>query len=128
LRAFCSKHSAVGYTSSVENSNLASEQRKSVPDNTTLNSGKIPILRFTRKNKDKFINCGTSTSSSGNLIRVKTIEQGALANTVRNANTQPIRIWETGTGHTSVGGDHMRSSGDIAVVLRKVTVNHAIFG
>lgn len=130
MRAFCSKHSAVGYTSSVEISNLASEQnpRKSGPDNTTLNSGKIPILRFTRKNKDKFINCGTSTSSSGNLIRVKTIEQGALANTVRNANTQPIRIWETGTGHPSVGGDHMRSSGDIAVVLRKVTVTHAIFG
>ncbi|XP_066332548.1 uncharacterized protein [Miscanthus floridulus] len=122
LRAFCSKHSAVGYTSSIENSNLASEQnpRKSGPDNTTLNSGKIPILRFTRKNKDKFINCGTSTSSSGNLIRVKTIEQGALANTVRNANTQPIRIWETGAGHPSAGGDHMRSSGDIAVVLRKL--------
>ncbi|XP_066332609.1 uncharacterized protein [Miscanthus floridulus] len=122
LRAFCSKHSAVGYTSSIENSNLASEQnpRKSGPDNTTLNSGKIPILRFTRKNKDKFINCGTSTSSSGNLIRVKTIEQGALANTVRNANTQPIRIWETGADHPSAGGDHMRSSGDIAVVLRKL--------
>ncbi|CAD6242208.1 unnamed protein product [Miscanthus lutarioriparius] len=122
LRAFCSKHSAVGYTSSIENSNLASEQnpRKSGPDNTTLSSGKIPILRFTRKNKDKFINCGTSTSSSGNLIRVKTIEQGALANTVRNENTQPIRIWETGAGHPSAGGDHMRSSGDIAVVLRKL--------
>ncbi|AQK56345.1 Putative PHD-finger domain containing protein family [Zea mays] len=122
LRAFCSKHSAVGYTSSVENSNLASElnPRKSGPDNTTLNSGKIPILRFTRKNKDKFTNCGTSTSSSGNLIRVKTIEQGALANTVRNANTQPIQIWERGTGHPSVGGDHMGSSGDIAVVLRKL--------
>jgi hypothetical protein len=124
LRAFCSKHSAVEYASSVETSNLASEQnpRKSGPYNTTLNSGKIPVIRFTRKNKDKFISCGTSASSSGNLIRVKTIEQDALANTVRNANSQPIRIWETGTGHPSVSGDHIRSSGDIAVVLRKVTV------
>ncbi|PWZ22149.1 PHD finger protein rhinocero [Zea mays] len=122
LRAFCSKHSAVEYASSVDTSNLASEQnpRKSGPYNTTLNSGKIPVIRFTRKNKDKFISCGTSASSSGNLIRVKTIEQDALANTVRNANSQPIRIWETGTGHPSVSGDHIRSSGDIAVVLRKL--------
>lgn len=68
------------------------------------------------------MNCETSASSSGNLIRVETTEQDALANTVRNANAQPIRSRETGTGHPSVGGDRMRSPGDIAVVLRKVTV------
>ncbi|XP_034575751.1 uncharacterized protein [Setaria viridis] len=122
LRAFCSKHSSVGYTSSVENSNHASEQSptESGPNNTNLITGKIPKLRFTRKNKDKFMNCETSASSSGNLIRVETTEQDALANTVRNANAQPIRSRETGTGHPSVGGDRMRSPGDIAVVLRKL--------
>ncbi|XP_062220416.1 uncharacterized protein LOC133919884 [Phragmites australis] len=121
LRAFCSKHSAVGYISSLENSNNASEQSptESRPNNTNLITGKIPKLRFTRKNKDKFMNCETetSTSSSGNLIRVETIEQGDLPHTVRNANAQPIGSWETDT--PSVGGDHMRSSGDIAAVLRK---------
>ena len=68
------------------------------------------------------MNSETGTSSSGNLIRVETIEQDALAYTVRNANAQPIRGWETDTGHPSGGGDRIRSSGDIAVVLRKVTV------
>ncbi|KAJ1281194.1 hypothetical protein BS78_04G289000 [Paspalum vaginatum] len=122
LRAFCSKHSAVGYTSSVENSNHASGQSptESGPNRTLLNPGIIPKLRFTRKNKDKFMNCETSTSSSGNLVRVETIELGALANTVRNANAQQIRGWETNSGHPSIGGDCMGNSGDIAVVLRKL--------
>ncbi|PAN08370.2 hypothetical protein PAHAL_1G412400 [Panicum hallii] len=122
LRAFCSKHSAVGYTSLVKNSNHASEQSptESRPNTTNLITGKIPKLRFTRKNKDKFMNSETSASSSGNLIRVETIEQDTLAYTVRNANAQPIRSWETDTGHPSGGGDRMRSSGDIAVVLRKL--------
>lgn len=120
MRAFCSKHSSVVYTSSVENSKHASEQSptESGPNLT----GKIPKLRFTRKNKDKIMNCETSASSSGNLIRVETTEQDALAYTVRNANAQPIRNRETDSGHPSVGGDRMRSPGDIAVVLRKVTV------
>ncbi|KAF8779930.1 hypothetical protein HU200_002200 [Digitaria exilis] len=119
LRAFCSKHSAVGYTSSLEISNHASGQSpiESASNNANFISGKIPKLRFTRKNKDKFMNCETSTSSSGNLIRVETTEQDALAYTVRNANAQLIRSWETDTGHPSV--EHM-SSDDIAVVLRKL--------
>lgn len=71
------------------------------------------------------MNCETSTSSSGNLIRVETIEQDALAYTVRNANAQLIRSWETDTGHPSVGGESM-SSDDIAAVLRKVTVSDVI--
>ncbi|WVZ73483.1 hypothetical protein U9M48_021783 [Paspalum notatum var. saurae] len=114
LRAFCFKHSTVGYTSSVENSNHACEPTESGPNRTILNPGKIPKLRFTRKNKDKFMNCETSTSGSGNLIRIETIEQGALANTVRNAS------WETNSGHPSIGGDCMGNSGDVAVVLRKL--------
>nr|CAB3451194.1 unnamed protein product [Digitaria exilis] len=119
LRAFCSKHSATGYTGSQENSNHASGQSpiESAPNNADLISGKIPKLRFTRKNKDKFINSETSASSSGNLIRVETIEQDALAYTVRNANAQLNRSWETDTWHPSV--EHM-SSEDIAVVLRKL--------
>ncbi|CAO2047356.1 unnamed protein product [Urochloa humidicola] len=122
LRAFCSKHSAVGYTSSVGNSNRASEQSpmESGPNNTNFITGKIPKLRFTRKNKDKFMNCDTSASSSGNLIRVETIEQNAFAYTVRNANAQPIQSRETDTGYPSGGGDHLRSPDDIAEVLRKL--------
>jgi hypothetical protein len=86
--------------------------------------GKIPKLRFTRKNKDKFMNSETNTSNSGNLIR----EQGPLPHMARNANVQPIQTWKTDTFHPSVSGDHTRSSGDIAAVLREVTVPHIMSG
>jgi hypothetical protein len=126
LRAFCSKHSAVGFIKSAENNNNASEQSpsESMPNNTNVITGKNPKLRFTRKNKDKFMNCKTNTSSSGNLIGVETIEQGPLPHVVRNANAQPIQTWKIDTVHPSVGGDHTRSSVDIAAVLREVTVPH----
>ncbi|KAL6635194.1 hypothetical protein ACP70R_027865 [Stipagrostis hirtigluma subsp. patula] len=122
LRAFCSKHSAVGYISSVDKSNDVSEQSptESRPKNTNSITDKIPKLRFTRKSKDKFLNCGTSSSSSGNLIKVETIEQGSLPPAVRKADAEPIRSMGTNIGHLSFGGDHMRTSGDIAVVLRKL--------
>ncbi|XP_062221873.1 uncharacterized protein LOC133921131 isoform X3 [Phragmites australis] len=121
LKAFCSKHFAVGYINSVEKSNNASEQSPTEvrSNNTNRVSGKIPKLRFTRKNKDRFMSCETSSSSSGNLIRVETIQQGVFPHMVTNANTQPIRSMETDTD-PSVGGDFMRSSGDIAVLLRKL--------
>ncbi|GJM86971.1 hypothetical protein PR202_ga02880 [Eleusine coracana subsp. coracana] len=122
LRAFCLKHSAVGLINSVGKNNNASEQScsKSMPNNTNFITGKIPKLRFTRKNKDKSMNCETGASSSSNLIRVETIEQGALPHMVRDANGQPIQTWKTDAVHSSVAGDHIRSSGDIAAVLRKL--------
>lgn len=126
MRAFCLKHSAVGLINSVESNNNTSEQgcSESMPNNTNFITGKIPKLRFTRKNKDKFMNCETGTSSSGNLIRVETIEQDALPHIGRDSNAQPSRTWKTDIAHSSVVGDHMRNSDDIASVLRKVTVPH----
>jgi hypothetical protein len=70
------------------------------------------------------MNCKTNTSIPGNLIGVETIEQGPLPHVVRNANAQPIQTWKIDTVHPSVGGDHTRSSVDIAAVLREVTVPH----
>ncbi|GJN22407.1 hypothetical protein PR202_gb09963 [Eleusine coracana subsp. coracana] len=122
LRAFCLKHSAVGSINSVVKNNNASEQSnsESMPNNTNFITGKIPKLRFTRKNKDKSMNCETGASSSSNLIKVETIEQGALPHMVRDANGQPIQTWKTDAVHSFVAGDHIRSSGDIAAVLRKL--------
>ena len=51
-----------------------------------------------------------------NLIKVETMEHDALPHTVRSVDTQA-----TQTHHPSVGGNLMRNSGDIAMVLKKVT-------
>ncbi|KAK3155392.1 hypothetical protein QOZ80_2BG0202710 [Eleusine coracana subsp. coracana] len=47
-------------------------------------------------------------------------EQSALPHMVRDANGQPIQTWKTDAVHSFVAGDHIRSSGDIAAVLRKL--------
>lgn len=94
------------------------------PKEANLITGKIPKIRFTRKNKDKFMNYETSSFNSDNLIKVETMEQGALPHTVRSSDNQAIRSMEMDTDHPLIGGNIMRNSGDIAVVLRKVTATH----
>ncbi|KAL6911553.1 hypothetical protein ACP4OV_000358 [Aristida adscensionis] len=122
LRAFCSKHSAIGYISAVEKSNNASGQSPTElrTNNTNFITAKLPKLRFTRKNKDRYVDFETNSSSSGNLNRVEPIKQGALPQAGRNTDAQPIQTMETDSGLPLVGEDHMRGSGDIAVVLRKL--------
>ncbi|KAM0880887.1 hypothetical protein ACQ4PT_033289 [Festuca glaucescens] len=121
LRAFCSKHSSVGYVNSLEKSNSASEQgaRLVRPKDATLGIGKIPKLRFTRKNKDRSMNYQTSSFNPDNLIKVETMEHGALPHTVRSLDTQATRSMEMDTDHPSVS-NFMRNSGDIAMVLKKL--------
>ncbi|KQK01719.1 uncharacterized protein LOC100826983 isoform X2 [Brachypodium distachyon] len=113
LRAFCSKHSSVGQ------SNNASAQSPEVRPRDA-NPGKITKLRFTRKNKDTFMNYEASRFNPDNLIKVKTMEHGALPHNVRSLDTQATRSMEMHTDHPSVGGDLMRNSGDIATLLKKL--------
>uniref|UniRef100_A0A453PQ34 PHD finger protein n=1 Tax=Aegilops tauschii subsp. strangulata TaxID=200361 RepID=A0A453PQ34_AEGTS len=122
LRAFCSKHSSVGYVNSVEKGNNASEQSPTEVrlNDANLGSGKIPKLRFTRKKKDRSLNHETSSFNPDNLIKVETMEHGALPHKVRNLNAQATRSMEIDTDHPSVGDNLMRNSGDIAMVLKKL--------
>jgi hypothetical protein len=122
LRAFCIKHSSVGYVNSLEKSNNASEQspRELRPKDANLGIGKIPKLRFTRKSKDRSMNNETSSFNPDNLIKVETREHGALPHTIRRLDTQATRSMDLDTDHPSVG-NLMRNSGDIAIVLKKVT-------
>lgn len=90
-------------------------------NDANLGSGKIPKLRFTRKKKDRSLNHETSSFNPDNLIKVETMEHGALPHKVRNLNTQATRSMEIDTDHPSVGENLMRNSGDIAMVLKKVT-------
>ncbi|CAM0943875.1 unnamed protein product [Alopecurus aequalis] len=123
LRAFCSKHSSVGYVNSIEKSNNASEHspREVRNKDAILGIGKIPKLRFTRKNKDRSMYYETGSFNPDNLIKVETMEHGALPHTtVRSLDTQATRSMELDADHPSVGGNLMRNSGDIAMVLKKL--------
>ncbi|KAM0926887.1 hypothetical protein ACQ4PT_003056 [Festuca glaucescens] len=121
LRAFCSKHSSVGYVNSLEKSNNTSEQgaREVRTKDANLSIGKIPKLRFTRKNKDRSMNYETGSFNPDSLIKVETMEHGALPRTVRSSDTQATRNMEMDTDHPSVS-NLMRNSGDIAMVLKKL--------
>ncbi|KAL5212227.1 hypothetical protein ABZP36_023074 [Zizania latifolia] len=122
LRAFCSKHSAIGCINSVERSKSASEQSPTEVSSKDANhiTGKIPKLRFTRKNKDKFMNYETTSFNSSNLIKGETMEQGALPYIVKSSDSSVIQGMEVDTDNPSVGDDLMRNSGDIAVALSKL--------
>jgi hypothetical protein len=124
LKAFCSKHSSVGYVNSLEKSNNASEQgaREVRTKDANLSIGKIPKLRFTRKNKDRSMNYETGSFNPDSLIKVETMEHGALPRTVRSSDTQATRNMEMDTDNPSVS-NLMRNSGDIAMVLKKVTAD-----
>lgn len=121
LKAFCSKHSSVGYVNSLEKSNNASEQgaREVRTKDANLSIGKIPKLRFTRKNKDRSMNYETGSFNPDSLIKVETMEHGALPRTVRSSDTQATRNMEMDTDNPSVS-NLMRNSGDIAMVLKKL--------
>jgi hypothetical protein len=122
LRAFCSKHSTIGYANSLERSNCASHQSPTEArlKDANLITGKVPKLRFTRKNKDKFMNYEATSFNSSNLIKVETIEQASLPHTVRSSDSLAIQGMEVDTDNLSVGGNLMRNSADVALVLRKV--------
>ncbi|KAI4982286.1 hypothetical protein ZWY2020_022778 [Hordeum vulgare] len=130
LRAFCSKHSSVGYANSVEKGNNASEQKPTEVrlNDANLGSGKIPKLRFTRKKKDRSLNHETISFNPDNLIKVETMEHGALPYKVRNLNTQATRNMEIDTDHLSAGENLMRNSGDIAMVLKKLIDRGTVSG
>uniref|UniRef100_A0ACD5ZEC8 Uncharacterized protein n=1 Tax=Avena sativa TaxID=4498 RepID=A0ACD5ZEC8_AVESA len=127
LRAFCSKHSSVRHVNSLEKSNNASEQspREVRPNDANLGIGKIPKLRFTRKNKERSMNYETSSFNPNNLIKVETMEHGALPHTVRSLGTQATESMEMDTDHPSVG-NFMRNSGDVAMVLKKLIDRGAV--
>lgn len=122
LRAFCSKHSTIGYANSLERSNCASHQSPTEArlKDANLITGKVPKLRFTRKNKDKFMNYEATSFNSSNLIKVETIEQASLPHTVRSSDSLAIQGMEVDTDNLSVGGNLMRNSADVALVLRKL--------
>uniref|UniRef100_A0A0D9VLI5 PHD-type domain-containing protein n=1 Tax=Leersia perrieri TaxID=77586 RepID=A0A0D9VLI5_9ORYZ len=120
LRAFCSKHSAIGCTNSVERSASQQSPTEVRANDASLITGKIPKLRFTRKNKDKSMNCKTTSLSSSNLIKVDTVEQTSLPHTVRSSDSLATQGMEVETDNLLVGGNLMSNSADIAVVLRKL--------
>uniref|UniRef100_J3LHG5 PHD-type domain-containing protein n=1 Tax=Oryza brachyantha TaxID=4533 RepID=J3LHG5_ORYBR len=116
LRAFCSKHSAIGYINSVERSNCASQQSPTEvrPKDANLITGKIPKLRFTRKNKDRFMNYEATSFNSSTLVKVETIEQASLPHIIKGSDSLAIEGMEMDADNL------MRNSADIAVVLRKL--------
>ncbi|KAG8059314.1 hypothetical protein GUJ93_ZPchr0002g26577 [Zizania palustris] len=122
LRAFCSKHSAIGYINSVERSKSASERSPTEvrPKDSNHITGKIPKLKFTRKNKDKFMTHESSSFNSSILTKVETMDQGALPHTVKTSDSLAIQGMEVDTGNPLVGDNLMRNSGDVSVVLRKL--------
>lgn len=66
------------------------------------------------------MNYEATSFNSSNLIKVETIEQASLPHTVRSSDSLAIQGMEVDTDNLSVGGNLMRNSADVALVLRKV--------
>jgi hypothetical protein len=142
MRAFCAKHSAVKSISSIQNDKSVSEldSAQVEPHDGKPLTGNEQQVRFTRSNKDKFVN-STITTSSCILNKAQTTEvatvpstlgssqetQSAEAQTTEVAtvpstlgSTQETQSADMAVDQPSADGNIMSNSGDVSGILRKV--------
>jgi hypothetical protein len=101
MRAFCAKHSAVKGISSI------SELEQQV--------------RFTRGNKDKFVN-DTTTTSSGSLNKTQKAEMAASPSMVGSTDNQEARSADMVVDQPTADGNLMSNSRDFFRGLTKVFI------
>lgn len=123
MRAFCAKHSAVKSISSIQNDKSVSE----------LDSAQVELLdgkpvtgmeqqvRFTRSNKDKFLNDTITTSTSScSLNKAQTIEVATIPSILRTAENQETQSSDMAVDQPSVDGNLLSNPGDVSGILMKV--------
>lgn len=115
MRAFCAKHSAIRGISSI--SELDSTQ-------VELHDGKLVSRReqqgrFTRGNKDKFVN-DTITSSTCSLNKTQKAEMATSPSMVGSAENQEARSADMVVDQPTADGNLMSNSGDISRGLTKL--------
>ena len=117
MRAFCAKHSAVKSISSIQNDKSVSEldSAQVEPHDGKPLTGNEQV-RFTRSNKDKFVN-STITTSSCSLNKAQTTVLATVPSTL--GSTQEARA-DMAVDQPSADGNIMSNSGDVSGILRKV--------
>jgi len=118
MRAFCAKHSAVKSISSIQNDKSVSEldSAQVEPHDGKPLTGNEQV-RFTRSNKDKFVN-STITTSSCSLNKAQTTELATVPSTL--GSTQETQSADMAVDQPSADGNIMSNSGDVSGILRKV--------
>lgn len=119
MRAFCAKHSAVKSISSIQNDKSVSEldSAQVEPHDGKPVTGKEQQVRFTRSNKDKFVN-STITTSSCSLNKAQTTEVATVPSIL--GSTQETQSADMAVDQPSADGNLMSYSGDVSGLLRKV--------
>lgn len=118
MRAFCAKHSAIRGISSI--SELDSRQ-------VELHDGKVVTrkeqqVRFTRSNKDKFVNDAISTSSCS-LNKSQAAEVAMSPSIVGSAENQEIsQSTDMVVDQPTADGNLISNPEDVSGVLRKVFI------
>jgi hypothetical protein len=119
MRAFCAKHSSVKSISSIQNDKSVSEldsAQVELHDGKPV-TGKEQQVRFTRSNKDKFVN-STITTSSCSLNEAHTNEVATISPVL--GRTQETQSADMAADQPSSDGNLMSDSGDVSGILRKV--------
>jgi hypothetical protein len=119
MRAFCAKHSAVKSISSIQNDKSVSEldSAQVEPHDGKPLTGNEQQVRFTRSNKDKFVN-STITTSSCILNKAQTTEVATVPSTL--GSSQETQSADMAVDQPSADGNIMSNSGDVSGILRKV--------
>ncbi|CAL5051735.1 unnamed protein product [Urochloa decumbens] len=115
MRAFCAKHSAIRGISSI--SELDSTHFE-LRDGKLVTRKEQPV-RFTRGNKDKFVN-DTVTNSSCTVNKTQTAEVSTSPSTVGSAENQESQCADMVVDQPTVDGNLMSKSGDVSGVLSKL--------
>ncbi|AQK83122.1 uncharacterized protein [Zea mays] len=119
MRAFCAKHSSVKSISSIQNDKSVSEldsAQVELHDGKPV-TGKEQQVRFTRSNKDKFVN-STITTSSCSLNEAHTNEVATISPVL--GRTQETQSADMAADQPSSDGNLMSDSGDVSGILRKL--------
>ncbi|KAG0513376.1 hypothetical protein BDA96_10G096700 [Sorghum bicolor] len=119
MRAFCAKHSAIKSISSIQNDKSVSELdcAQAEPHDGKPVTGNEQQVRFTRSNKDKFVN-STFTTSSCSLNNAQTTEVATIPSTP--GSTQETQSADMAVDQPSADVNIMSNSGDVSGMLRKL--------
>lgn len=117
MRAFCAKHSASRGISSI--SELDSRQVELHDGNVV--TRKEQQVRFTRSNKDKFVNDAIATSSCS-LNKSQTAEVAISPSIVGSAENQETQSADMVVDQPSADGNLMSNPEDVSGVFRKVSI------
>lgn len=120
MRAFCAKHSPVKSISSTPNDKSVSEPDSAQvePHNGKPVTGNEQQVRFTRSNKDKFVNSTITTSSSSILNKAQSTEVATAPSAL--GSTQETQSADMAVDQPSADGNVMSNSGNVSGILRKV--------